>query len=225
MTEEILLQAVTRTETGTRPCRRMRRSGQLPAVCYRESGESQSLALQERAVQRMLRSHASENMVLQLSIDESGPIQAFLKDVQHEPLGEGLVHVDLQEISANQKLRVAIPVHLTGEPAGAVEGGVLEHLHGQIEVECLPADIVDMFEVDVSALNIGDSLSIADVPMDKSKYDLLDDPEIAIAHVSAPRTEEEEMAEEEEALEGEEGEAGEEGAEGEAGEGEEPSEG
>jgi large subunit ribosomal protein L25 len=96
--------------------------------------------------------------------------KVLLQEVQHHPVTGRILHADFQEISMTEKLRVEIPVRLSGEPAGVTQqGGVLEHILRAIEVECLPGDIVEQFDVDVSALQIGDRLSVSDIKVDAAR--------------------------------------------------------
>lgn len=221
MKEEIQLPAQARTETGTSAVNRLRRRGSVPGVVY-GSGEPRNVHFSAATFAALQRHHASENVMLSLEIEGDQSRKVLIRDVQHHPLTGDPLHVDFYELSMTRRVSVSIPVELTGEPVGVTrDGGVLEHLLREIEVDCLPDDIVENFELDVSALEIGDRLSVSDVPLDASRYEVLTSSEIAVAAVAAPRVEEEPEAEEGEGAEGEEPEVIGEKKEGEEGEQEE----
>lgn len=191
----------SRDLTGSANARRMRREGIIPGVIYGEGAETRQVSLPAHEFEQMLHHHAGEQMMIEIELAGKS-LSVLLKDVQHESLSGDVVHVDLQEVAMNKKLKVQVPVELTGEPEGVTtQGGVLDHSLYSVEVECLPADILEKIEVDVGALNIGDSVTVKDIEFDASKYTILVDDDIAIASVLAPRVEEE-VDEEEEGEEG-----------------------
>jgi len=193
---------------GSPNARRMRRDGMIPGVIYSEGNEARSISLPKHEFEQMLHHHAGEQMMITIELDGKES-SVLLKDVQHDILSDGIEHVDLQEVSMTKKLRVQISVELVGEAEGVKsEGGVLDHLLHSVDVECLPGDILEKIEVDVSALTMGDMLTVKDIHIDVSKYEIMTAEDVGVASVSAPR-----VAEETE--EGEEGEAGEEDASGE----------
>jgi len=206
MSEDLKLAVQKREDQGTGECRRLRKAGLIPGVVYNSKLKVTPIQLDAHDFGLMLREHG-ENMLFDLSIDGKKPAKALLKEVQYEPVMGGILHIDLLEISMTQKLQLNIPVELAGEAVGVEAGGVLEQLVPDLEVECLPGDIVEKLEVDVSGLNIGDHLCVSDLSFD-STLTILSDPERAVAAVAAPRVEEE-PEEEVEGAEGEEGEAAE----------------
>lgn len=203
MAKEIKLPASSREITGTSGVRRLRKTGVLPGAVSNERGEARHIQLNQHDFEMLLHHHTSENLIVDLTVDGGDPVKALLKDVQHDPLSGDVLHVDLVEISMTRKMRVSIPLTLMGEPIGVVqEDGVLEHVTREVEVECLPTDLVEEFEVDVSQLKIGDTLQISDLDLGE-KFEVLSPPEVAIASVAMPRVEEEpEEAEEAEEAEG-----------------------
>jgi large subunit ribosomal protein L25 len=149
----------------------------------------------------MLHHHAGEQMMVEIELDGKTE-SVLLKDVQHEPLSGSVVHVDFQEVAMNKTLKVNISIEVTGEAAGVKnQGGMLDHSLHSIEVECLPKDILEKIEVDVSALKIGDVLTVKDINLDASKYEILAEDDVAVATVLAPRLAEE-VEEGEEGAEG-----------------------
>lgn len=206
MTKDAVIQAKSRTDAGKQAMKKLRARGVLPGIVYGDGQPAQPIEMSARDFETLLRHHSSENVMVDLAIDGGEPKRVLLKEVQHEPVRGNLLHVDLHLVSMTRKLHVEIQVELKGTPEGvSQQGGVLEHLLRTVEVACLPGDIVDVFELDVSGLMIGDSLTAADIPLDATKYDLLTPGDIAVAAVAAPRKAEEETAEEAEAAEGAEG--------------------
>ena len=145
----------------------------------------------------MLRSHRSENMIVDLTVEgREKPVKVMLKAMQHHPLTGRIIHVDFYEVSMTRKIEIEVPVKLVGVPAGvANEGGILEHVLRTLAVQCLPGDMVDEFALDVADLHIGKTLRVRDVPVDAAKFKVLSDPDQVVAAVAAPRSEEEEKAE------------------------------
>lgn len=190
MAQAMKVVAESRDKKGTSNVRRIRRSGGLPGIVYGEGGVSM-IQLNEHEFNKALRSHASEHLIMDLEIAGQGTKKVLLQEVQHHALTGKIVHVDFHEISMTKKLRVEIPLRLVGEPHGVTQqGGVLEYLVRSIEIECLPGDILEHVDVDVSALQIGHGLSVGDIKLDAAKYTIITGKEIAIAAVSAPREEE-----------------------------------
>ena len=191
MATAIKVTADVRSTVGTSAGRQLRRSGKFPGIVYGVGKAPTNVQLDEKPFKKALHSHASEHVMMDLDITGVETKKVILKDVQHHPITGQIIHADFHEISLTEKLTIEIPIHLVGEPVGvSQQGGVLEHLLRSIEVECLPTDIVDAFEVDVSAMSIGDSLSAGDVKFDAAKYTLVTDAGLAIAAVAAPREEE-----------------------------------
>lgn len=201
----------SRDRKGSPNARRMRREGLIPGVIYSDGGEARAISLPKHDFEQMLHHHAGEQMMIQIELDGKES-SVLLKDVQHNIMTGGTIHVDLHEVSMTKKLRVQISIELIGEAEGVrSEGGVLDHLLHSVEVECLPGDILEKIEVDVSELKLNEMLHIKDIELDASKYEIMMDDDVAVASVSVPR-----VVEEEEPEEGEEGEEGAEGEEGEA---------
>lgn len=194
--KETKLKAQPRTARGSAAAGRLRRTGNFPAVVYAEGRPGLDIQLNEHDFVMMLRSHRSENMILDLEIEGAeAPRKVMLKAMQHHPITGRVIHVDFYEVSMNRPIEIEVPVKLLGVPAGVVnQGGMLEHVLRTLTLECLPGDAIEELELDVSALHIGQSLRIKDVAVDTSKHTVLDDPELVIVAVSAPRVEEEPAA-------------------------------
>ena len=194
--KETKLTAKTREAKGTASPGRLRRTGWFPAVVYGEGRPGLDIQLNEHDFVMMLRTHRSENMIVDLVVEgKDKPFKVMLKAMQHHPLTGRVIHVDFYEISMTRKIEIDVPVKLTGIPTGvANEGGILEHVLRTLTVQCLPGDMVEEFSLDVTALAIGKTLRVRDVPVDAAKYKVLNDADQVVAAVAAPRTEEEEKA-------------------------------
>jgi large subunit ribosomal protein L25 len=187
----MLIEVIGREERGKNAARRLRRSGQIPAVLYGGAGEPLSLAVDTRQAKQVMRS-AGHNVIHELQVPGGDKVPAMLKDWQVDPVRGDLLHLDLQRVAMDVMLRVRVRVNTVGEPHGVkVQGGIFERVTRDIEVECLPGDIPEEITVDVSELTIGRQLRAADLPLDPAKVRLISEPQRVLAHVVAPTKEEE----------------------------------
>lgn len=184
---EAKLTVKTRTEKGSSEARRMRNAGWIPGVIYSDGGEARSISLPKHEFQMMLAHHAGDQMMVAIQIDGEKEESVLLKDVQADALTGDVIHVDLQAVAMNKKLQVTVAVELVGDSEGVSVGGVLDQLLHELDVACLPADIPESIEVDISHMAIGDMLTINDIKMDASKYELLMDGDVGVVTVAAPR--------------------------------------
>lgn len=203
--ESARLTARARTASGKGAARQLRRSGQLPAVVYGRRDEAESLALDTHELSRLLSRIHAATTVIDLEVDGGKPRPVLIREIQRHPYRPQLLHVDFFEIRADVKIRVSVPLRLLETPAGVEVGGILQHLRHEIEVECLPNEIPAEFTIDVSELEIGDSLHVSDV--DTGGVEVLDDETVTICTVVPPAVEEVEEEEEVEELEEAEAEA------------------
>ncbi len=193
--QPIVVEAAPRAERGKNAARRMRRSGQIPAVLYGGSSEPFTVAVNTKQVTGILRSETGHNTIFTVKLP-GGEHKAMLKDWQVDPVKGSLLHVDLLRVAMDVRMRVKIPVHTFGEPQGVkLQGGIFEMVTREVEIECLPGEIPDEFKVDVTELMIGKQLRAGDLPLDPQKMKLVTDPQRVIAHVVALRAEEEKPAE------------------------------
>lgn len=189
--EIIKLDAVQRGELGSRAANRLRRDGWLPAVVYDSGGKSRPVKFNRHAFELMVRRHGGQNLIIDLQTDSADPVKALLKDVQRDSISDHMLHVDLMEISMTRKLRLEVGIHLVGESPGVtVEGGIMEQLLREVMIECLPSDIVQELTVDVSRMNLGDSVFVRDLKK-PDNITVLTPAHIAVASVHAPAVEEE----------------------------------
>ncbi len=193
--EAITVDATLREERGKNAARRLRQSGQVPAVLYGGREEAVPLTVNAKQVAGILRSESGHNTIFKVRM-AGGETQAMVKDWQVDPVKGSLLHVDLLRVAMDVRMRFMVPVHTFGEPQGVkLQGGIFEMVTREVEVECLPADIPEEFKVDVTELMIGKQLRAGDLPMDPAKMKLVTDPQRVVAHVVALRAEEEKPAE------------------------------
>ena len=197
--EETKLIAKKRDLQGSANVRRMRKAGTLPGVVYGDGEEATPVQIETHIFEQLLHHHASETLLVDIELEGEGTVSVLVKDVQHHPVSSELLHVDLLKVAADKPIQVDITLTVVGEAAGIKAGGVLDLIMHSIAVECLPGDLVESIEVDVTELEIGNSLYASDVKL-SSKFKLLSDPESIVVSVAEPRVEVE--PEDEEAGEG-----------------------
>lgn len=191
--EEIFLEAEAREEIGRGKVKDLRDKGFIPAVVYGHNKESQAIKFSHKEFLGLVHQHRIESAVINLRIKDDKKQKArpcLIKEIQYEPVHGEIVHVDLNEISLTQAIKVNVPVVVKGEPIGVKqEGGSLEHILWEIEVECLPTDIPKGIEIDVSLMKLGDSVHIKDISF-PANVKVLNDPSAIILSVAAPMKEE-----------------------------------
>lgn len=195
MRKEITVAAEIRAARGKNEARRLRAAGRVPAVLYGAGREAVALSADPKQLLRILHSSTGHNTIFDVAVQGGETTPAMIVDWQIHPVKDTLLHVDLKRIDMTKRLRVSVPVQLQGEAKGVKQqGGLLEAVAREIEIECLPDDIPEHFTVDVTELMLGQALRAADVPMTGSMR-LLSAPETVIAHVVALRREEAPAAE------------------------------
>jgi large subunit ribosomal protein L25 len=186
-----------RSETGKGVARRLRREGRIPAVLYGRGRATTSLTLNPSELDRLIRtSHAGVNTLIDLAgAGELVGRTVIVKELQREPVGGRLLHADLLEIDLAERISVAVPIHLRGTAHGVTMGGLIDHNLRTVELECLPGAIPDEILVDVSHLDVGDSIHVSDLVLPEG-VELVTSGEQSVVSVVAPRMEEEPKAEE-----------------------------
>lgn len=176
------LEAQPRTPGTKNDARRVRREGRIPAVVYGAGKSAVPVVVDPRQVSRILHSETGHNSVFDLALDGE-KTKAMIVDWQYEPIKGSLLHIDLKRIAMDRKLRVNVPIELVGDPEGVkTQGGLLEQIIREVEVECLPADIPNVIELNVAALVFGVVLRVADLPKnDKVKF--VTDADQPVAHI------------------------------------------
>src|SRR3989475_1906847 len=187
-TETNLLEAQPRTAGNKNDARRVRRSGKIPGVVYGAGKSALSVSLDPRQVSRILHSATGHNTIFDLALDGERS-KAMIVDWQYEPIKGSLLHIDLKRIAMDQKLKVSVPIVLKGESAGVKQqGGILEQILREVEVECLPGDIPSAIEADVSELVFGKVLRVSDLPHD-GKIEFITEANQPVAHITTVKEE------------------------------------
>lgn len=223
---EVTLQAVKRERTGKGAARQARAQNKVPGVIYGLGMDPIPVEVDRRELVTAFHTDAGMNVLLNIEVDGT-KTTTLARDLQRDPLRGTLLHADFVKVDLKQEVEVEVPVHIVGEAPGQKEGGVLEQPLFELHVRCLPTEVPESIDADVSGLNIGDSLKVSDLASGRN-FEILNDPDASVAAVVAPVSEEEleameaaagvegeEVPEEGEVPEGEEAEA----AEGEEGEG------
>lgn len=191
--EEIFLDVELREEIGKSKVKDLREEGFIPAVVYGQAKETLALKVSRRQILQLIHQHRLENAVLNLKIKDDKKNKArpcLIKEVQYDPVKGDVIHVDFNEISLTKVIKVNVPVMSKGEPKGVkLEGGSLEHILWEVEVECLPTDIPKEIEVDVTELEIGGTIHIKDIAFPPN-VKVLNDPEATVLSVAAAIKEE-----------------------------------
>ena len=217
--ERIRLEVKEREQRGTRVSRRLRKDGIIPGVLYGRGNKPHPICVPERDLRRVLTGDPGLHAILDVVLEGQKSTHAsILKDYQVDPIRGKIEHFDLQEVRLDQPIQSAVVIELIGESVGTKAGGVLSQVNREVRVEALPMEMPDRLELDISAMEIGDTLRLSDLPA-REGVTFLDDPETVLANVTVPTRVEEPEPEEVE------GEEGEEGVEGEVAEGEEGAEG
>ena len=186
---DIVVSAKNRTETGKNVNRRLRVAGLIPGVLYGSSKKPVAVSVSPKEIGSILRSATGENTLFDLDLGGSRR-KVILKEFQLEPIKGRILHADFYEVALDKELQVNVHVELVGTPVGVkVQGGIVDWVTRELEVECLPADIPEKITVDISNLEIGKHVRVADIQA-PDKVKILTEPDIVIAHVVAPRAEE-----------------------------------
>jgi large subunit ribosomal protein L25 len=183
MAKKTSLKAATRARTGSGRLNQMRREGWIPSVIYGRGTDNINLKVDAKTFSELLAHSSSENILVNLEVEGEGTRLAFLQSVQHDPLSGIALHADFLAIDDKTEITAHIPTHLNGESAGVKAGGLVEQYLHAVEITCLPNDLPETLEVDISGLNIGDSLHIGDVQYPEGVRPT-QAAEVVIAHIS-----------------------------------------
>jgi large subunit ribosomal protein L25 len=190
----IPLSAERRMSLGKGGARKARAAGLIPGVLYGHQEQPFAVAIQEREFQLALHHHKGGNAIVNLAV-EGGEHTALIRAVQYDPITHNILHLDFQRISLTETVEVQVNLHLVGTPVGVKEGaGILEHILREVEVRCLPTAIPSAIDVDVTPLNIGDSIHVSDLAV--PDVTILSDAEATVATVVPPTVIEEKPVEE-----------------------------
>ena len=189
LTENKLLEAQPRTAGTKNDARRVRQEGKIPAVVYGAGKDATPVTVDPRQVARILHSETGHNTIFDLAVGGAENTKAMIVDWQYEPIKGSLLHIDLKRIAMDRKLKVKIPIVMKGEAEGVKQqGGILEQILREVEVECLPADIPSSIEADVSGLVFGTVLRVSDLPHGE-KLKFITDANQPVAHITTVKEE------------------------------------
>jgi large subunit ribosomal protein L25 len=191
---EFAIEAEVRDGRGKGVARKLRATGRIPGICYRRAADSLAVSLDPRALDVVLSTgSAGINTLIDLTVAGGGDFdgrQVLLKELQRDPVTGRLVHADLFAVDLKQRIHVSIPVHLSGSAVGVTMGGILDHALRDLEVQCLPDAIPEEFTVEVSELEVGQSIHVRDLTIPEG-VELLSDLSLPVVSVVAPAVEEE----------------------------------
>ena len=194
--EALNLNVKHRNNNGSSSSRRSRSEGILPGILYGSENEPIAVEMDLHKVEKIVNQHSSDSVLLDIDLDGIGKVSVLMKEIQFHPVTSEILHVDLQRVLANKPIQVDVSVELKGEPEGVKAGGLLDQVLRSITVQSLPADLIESIDVDVSNLEIGDSLSVCDLDI-SSKLTVINDQNSLVVAVNAPKVEaaEEEVSE------------------------------
>jgi large subunit ribosomal protein L25 len=191
--EQVTVKASKRERSGKSVARGLRRQGYIPAEVYGK-GENISIAIEQGELKPLKKHHFSENMIVNLDVDSGvGSVAAIIKSYQLHPLTDQVIHLDFLKIALGEKIRVEIPIELRGEARGMKEGGLVDQHLFHLTIECLPMDMPESVEVDVSALGVTQSLHVSDLRLPETLH-VMNDPKDSIVSVVVAREEDEAAA-------------------------------
>ncbi len=194
MRKDITIEAQPRSLRGKNEARRLRASGSVPAVVYGSGGEAVAVAASPKELTRILNSKTGHNTIFNLAIKGGENTPVMIVDWQNDPIKETLLHLDLKRIDLTKRIHVKVPIHTVGEPKGVkLQGGLLEMITREVEIECLPDDIPEQFTIDVAELMMGQSIRASDIPLGQS-IQLLSPADAVISHIVTIKVEAEPVA-------------------------------
>ena len=194
MAQSLTIEGEPREDFGKNASRRMRVAGRIPGVVYGGGGPSIPVAVDPRKIFEILHSESGHNAIFDLEIKGKAPARVMIRERQVDPIDGHLLHVDMVRVARDIKLKIKVPIQITGEPQGVkVQGGIFEFVLRELEVECLPEDIPEHITADVTELTIGRNLRVADLAIGPN-IKVLTDPARVVAHVVVLKEEEEKPA-------------------------------
>ncbi len=194
--KDLVIQAEQRNLLGKNANRRLRTTGKIPAVVYGHGFEAVSVAVDPKDIHRILHSESGHNTIFKLQLPDATK-DVLIRDYQLDPVKGHLLHADFQTVAMDEVMVFEVPIEAVGNSIGVKNGGILDIVLREIELECLPSDVPDSLEVDVTALDIGDVVRVEDLQFDSSKITLLSEPDLVVLNIASPAVEEEEEEAEE----------------------------
>ena len=191
---EATLEAVSRDRFGRNEAGRLRREGRIPAVLYGEAKSPEPLAVDPKALMQILHSQSGVNTLISLKVDGAGDTRVLVKEYQVDPVQHKLLHADFYRVALDKMLRVTVPIHLTGEAKGIkAQGGIVDFVHRDLVIECLPMDIPEHITVDVTELMLHDGIRVRDLDSG-GKWKAVSEADMLIVHVVTLKAEPEPVA-------------------------------
>ena len=187
---DAVLEAIERTSRGKNEARRLRVTGKIPAVIYGEREGGVAIAVDPKGLTKILQTELGANTLISLKLPGGADARVLVKEYQYDPVTHKLLHADFYKVALDKVIRVTVTVVPRGEPKGVKQqGGVLDIVHRQLELECLPGDIPEHIEVDVTEMMVGQSVRVRDVATN-AKWKAVSDPDMMLMHVIIPKVEE-----------------------------------
>ena len=186
--EQIQVEAFIRNQSGKGPARTLRRSGHIPAIFYGPETQPISLYVRQKDLEKIFKKHSGENLFFQVQLKgehQEESRTAMLKELQKDPVSRAYLHVDFYEVSLTKELEVEVGLRIVGKPKGVEKGGMLQEARRDLQIRCLPRNIPEYIEVDVSGLEIGDSIHVRDLKLGE-ELQILNDPQATIVTVVPP---------------------------------------
>lgn len=192
--EKITLEAQTRKELGKSKVKALRRQGFIPAIIYGRDMQSFPIKISKTNLLKLIQKHSLETTVINLKVKDTDKkfkeYSCLVKEIQYHPLSDEIIHVDFNQVSLTERIKIKVPVVAKGEPIGVKqESGTLEHVLWELEIECLPVDIPAQIEVDVSNLKVNEVIQVKDIEV-SDKIKILSPPEAIVFSVLPPKKEE-----------------------------------
>lgn len=163
MAKILNLQAEARTQSGTGAVKRMRKAGNIPAALYGRKVKPANIQVHGKTFAKLLEGSASDNILVSLKIAGAADQLALVQEVQHDYLRGGILHVDFHAVAADEEIHANVPVAIVGEAKGQKQGGLVEAIHHEIEVRCLPKDLPESIQIDVSHLELGQGVHVSEI--------------------------------------------------------------
>ena len=186
--EQIQVEAFIRNQSGKGAARTLRRSGQIPAVFYGPETQPISLYIRQMDLEKIFKKHSGENLFFQVHLKgehQEESRTAMLKELQKDPVSRAYLHLDFYEVSLTKELEVEVGLRLVGKSKGVEKGGILQEARRDLQIRCLPRNIPEYIEVDVSGLDIGDSIHVRDLKLDEA-LSILNDPQTTLVTIVPP---------------------------------------
>ncbi|MFH1777061.1 MAG: 50S ribosomal protein L25 [Candidatus Omnitrophota bacterium] len=166
--ENVVLKAEEREITGKSTVKKLRQRSKVPAVIYRKGKTGANVFVDKKDVLKVLHTKAGENVLINLEImdaDKDKNKTVIIKEIQHDPITREMLHIDFYQISLTERIKINVPLMVKGDAPGIKEGGILEHVIREVEIECLPTKIPESIDIDVSNMNIGDVMHLKDIAL------------------------------------------------------------